>query len=288
VSESPPKSFVEPVRILSDLHLAHPASTIGRVSSLRPLLEGAGTVIFNGDTCEQCYHAWRDAGAEKLEELQALCAEVGATPIFLAGNHDPGISSAGWLELAGGALLITHGHAIFPTVAPWSHEYLRKKVAIRKVERERRADGAALRHRWETTRLITKLLMPDRPRRLGRKGRNYLLSAVWPPDRCFHILRIWLTMVGAADRFVARYRPGTQVFLFGHFHRAGVWKRSGRILCNTGAFMRGSTPLLAELREQRLAIFPVRHRGGSFRMGPLRSQIPRPLSNPPPSPPSCE
>ena len=40
----------EPVRVLSDLHLGHKVSRIDHVSALRPLIAGAGTVIFNGDT----------------------------------------------------------------------------------------------------------------------------------------------------------------------------------------------------------------------------------------------
>ena len=39
--------FEEPVRIVSDLHLAHPGCRVHDVAQLRPLLEGAGTMIFN-------------------------------------------------------------------------------------------------------------------------------------------------------------------------------------------------------------------------------------------------
>ena len=60
------------VRILSDLHLAHPASQIGSVESLRPLIAGADTVIFNGDTCEQTRVEWRKEGAERLAELERM------------------------------------------------------------------------------------------------------------------------------------------------------------------------------------------------------------------------
>jgi hypothetical protein len=45
-----------PIRILSDLHLGHRVSRIASAESLRPLIAGAGTVIFNGDTCSNGRH----------------------------------------------------------------------------------------------------------------------------------------------------------------------------------------------------------------------------------------
>ncbi len=273
MSESTPNAFDEPVRVLSDLHLAHPASLIGRVESLRPLVEGARTVIFNGDTCEQSYAGWRDAGDSRLAELTELCGRSGARPVFLPGNHDPEVAERGWCELAGGNVLVTHGHAVYPSVAPWSHEYLRKKKAIWDIVRERESGGEDLAYRWETTRIITHALKPNRTRALGEKGINYLLSAVWPPGRCFNILRVWLTMVGAADRFVTRFRPETGVFLFGHFHRPGVWQRRGRLICNTGAFMRGSRPLVAELQDGTMRICAVERVGEEFRVGAQRVKV---------------
>ena len=48
-----PSALPQPVRILSDLHLGHQVSRIARVSALRPLVAGAGTVIFNGDTWQE-------------------------------------------------------------------------------------------------------------------------------------------------------------------------------------------------------------------------------------------
>ena len=49
----------EPVRILSDLHLGHRVSRIERTSALRPLIAGAGTVIFNGDTWQELAEPFR-------------------------------------------------------------------------------------------------------------------------------------------------------------------------------------------------------------------------------------
>ena len=40
------------VRVLSDLHFGHSACVIDQAEQLRPLLEGAHTIVFNGDTLE--------------------------------------------------------------------------------------------------------------------------------------------------------------------------------------------------------------------------------------------
>jgi predicted phosphodiesterase len=263
----------EPIRILSDLHLAHPASKVDRVEALRPLLAGARTVIFNGDTCEQSCWEWREQGDEALVALKDLCAEEGVTPVFLPGNHDPEIADRGWLELAGGAVFITHGHALYPEVAPWSHEFLFRKDEVWNLVEERRRVGTDLSHHWETTRLVTEILKPKVARKLGKKGGNFLLSALWPPERCYNILRVWLTMVATADQFAQRHRPQAKLFLFGHFHRPGVWPRGSRSIINTGAFMRGAQPLVGELRDGWFRLRAVEQGGGEFRLGAARSTM---------------
>ncbi|NJM38529.1 MAG: hypothetical protein HC845_12090 [Akkermansiaceae bacterium] len=65
-------------------------SRIENVSALRPLIAGAGTIIFNGDTWQELAKVFLKRATEMLEELRWLCAEEGAEAIFLSGNHDPG------------------------------------------------------------------------------------------------------------------------------------------------------------------------------------------------------
>ena len=61
-----------PVRILSDLHLAHPGCRIGSIDDLRPLFEGVrDRIILNGDTCEQRNNRFVEDGAAWLEQLGA-------------------------------------------------------------------------------------------------------------------------------------------------------------------------------------------------------------------------
>jgi hypothetical protein len=114
----------ETVRVLSDLHLGHKGSRISQVSTLRPLIAGAGKVIFNGDTWQELARPFFQRASEMLEELKSLCHEEGAEAVFLSGNHDPGWPGPGWVELAGGRIIITHGDALLFDGSPWKREIL--------------------------------------------------------------------------------------------------------------------------------------------------------------------
>ena len=80
-------------------------------------------------------------------------------------------------------------------------------------------------------------------------------------------------MVGAAHRFVERFRPEAKVLLFGHFHRPGLWERGGRYLCNSGAFMRACRPQIAELNGGYRRIRQGRWDGSNYVPGDARAVI---------------
>ncbi len=137
-----------PVRIFSDLHLGHGASRISEVGSLRPLFHGAGTVVFNGDSWEELSEGWRKRSAEMLADLRGILAEEGCDTIFLPGNHDPGWEGKGWLELAEGRIVVTHGDALLRDGAPWKREMLASKAIVERLweENPEAATDAGARH----------------------------------------------------------------------------------------------------------------------------------------------
>src|SRR5947208_11977795 len=49
-------------------------------------------------------------------------AAEGVRAVFINGNHDPAISAASHIDLADGAVLVTHGDVLFHDVSPWSRE----------------------------------------------------------------------------------------------------------------------------------------------------------------------
>jgi predicted phosphodiesterase len=225
-----------PIRILSDLHLGHRVSRILRVESLRPLISGAGTVIFNGDTWQELALLFREKSIPMLEELKALCAEEGADTIFLPGNHDPGWPGPGWATLADGKILICHGDTLYAEGSPWSREALRMHADIHALWLRHQAAEHDLTARIQLAREIAHAIRAkEYPN--GKKLYQRVLEAVRPPRRAYEILRVWATQADTAADFAEKYFPSAEIVLIGHFHRPGIWHRKGRLILNTGAFM---------------------------------------------------
>lgn len=226
----------EPVRIFSDLHLAHPVSRIERVSALRPLLDGAGTVVFNGDTWQELTRAVRSRSAEMLGELRELCREAGCEAVFLSGNHDPGWPGPGWLALAGGRIAVTHGDALLFDGAPWKREILTNDWKVRELWAQHPEAGEHIGERLRLAREIARAL-PSQDDRGGRHWWQRAWDAATPPQRALRMLQAWCSQGSLAAGFCEQYFPTAEVIIIGHFHRHGRWRRGGRLIINTGSFV---------------------------------------------------
>jgi UDP-2,3-diacylglucosamine pyrophosphatase LpxH len=255
-----------PVRILSDLHLGHRVSRIASAESLRPLIAGAGTVIFNGDTWQELARQLRGRSAEMLDDLKRICAEEGAKPVFLSGNHDPGWPGPGWVELAGGKILITHGDALFPEGSPWSREALTRQEQVGELWKryasviDEPAERIALAREMA---LVLRAAEYPKGKRLWQRA----LDAVRPPRRAFEMLRVWATQADAAADFAERYFPRAEVVIKGHFHHSGIWRKRGRLVINLGAFMTPCRAMWAEYDGGLLRCGKVDERGPDYRLG---------------------
>ncbi len=257
-----------PVRILSDLHLGHRVSRIASVESLRPLIAGAATVIFNGDTWQELARPFREKSAAMLEELKELCGEEGVDPIFLSGNHDPGWPGPGWVELAGGRILITHGDALFDDGSPWSREALQRQDKVGVLwEKHRAAIGDPAARIVLAREMALLLRAADYPK--GKKIWQRALDAVRPPRRAFEMLRVWTTQADAAAAFAEKYFPKAEIVIKGHFHRAGIWHKRGRLILNLGAFMNPCPALWADYDGSQLRCGRVDESSSDYRMGKI-------------------
>lgn len=274
-----------PVLILSDLHLGHPASRVTRVEDLRPLIEGAGSVVFNGDTFQELAREFRERSREKLDELRDLCARLGVEAHFLSGNHDPGWPGPGWLELAGGRIVVTHGDAVFWQGSPWSRERYAREDQLEELWREhliRKDDaGERLRLAREVARTLRADSIP-----CGRSLPCRIHDALDPPRRGLEILRVWLTQADAIAGFAERYFPSAEVMVVGHFHRAGVWRRGGRLVVNSGAFLRPHAARWVEWSGDYLRVGRI-EMNGCYRRGGVNGvwHLPGPAEKPAPARP---
>lgn len=235
----------EPVLILSDLHLGHHASRVEGASQFRPLLEGMGTVVLNGDTFQELALDLRPRSEVLFGELKGLCRELGVEMVMLSGNHDPGWPGKGWVEMAEGRIVVTHGDSVFWTGSPWSRERFEREERLEDLWSEHHEAECDTGERLKLAREIALELRPGR----FRKGRSLLrrvVDALSPPRRAWEILKVWLFQVQAVSRFAERYFPEAEVLVIGHFHYSGVWVRDGRLIINTGTYVSPHHALWAE------------------------------------------
>lgn len=256
----------EPVRILSDLHLGHPASRVNSVDALRPLLEGAGTLVFNGDTWQELSRTYRESSARMLGDLQRACGELGADPVFLSGNHDPGWPGKGWVELAEGRVVVTHGDAVMWGGSPWSRESFQRAAQVRALWEEHREAECDAGERLQLAREMARVLKaPVIPK--GRRLWQRATDAISPPKRALMILHAWIFQADEAERFAERYFPRAEVLVIGHFHRAGIWHRGDRVVVNTGALVHPHAGRWVEWRGSMLRCGRILQVDGAFGLG---------------------
>jgi hypothetical protein len=58
--------------------------------------------------------------------------------------------------------------------------------------------------------------------------------------------------------------------LIGHTHYPGVWRRSGRIIVNTGSFLNYMRAQAAIIEGERLEVRWVNERNGNFTLGKVK------------------
>jgi predicted phosphodiesterase len=253
--------MAERILILSDLHLGRPDAVRAAVE-LAPLLDAADRIVLNGDTAELHHRRWRDAAARELDSLRNLVARRGTALTLLAGNHDPCIAAERTLLLCDGALLVTHGDAFHPAVAPWSIRADAMRAAWESAmagvpPEDRRtlaarlaAVDAAARAEWEGP-------VPDHTR-----VRDLLLR----PFAALRILHYWRSAPRLAAAFLRDTMPHVRTVVTGHSHWPGIATADGRTVVNTGAFGRPNTPHAALLEGRNLALHRIRRRNGAYRL----------------------
>jgi len=260
-----------PTLILSDTHLANPASHVRAPHMLRPLWRGMKRLIINGDAAEVHHPHWRAAAARQILELQQLCEQDGVALTLLSGNHDPFISDQRHLLLHDGEIFITHGDVLHPAIAPWSDHAHRladqMHQALMRIEPAARhtleARLAAAQHashmEWlfDTHRTyattVTKLLV--RPLTVAR------------------LLHYWWRVPQLADAFLRLHAPQARFMVLGHTHRQGIWAINNRVIFNTGSFSFPARPRAIVIADGTLAVHPIRRTREAFTLSeqPCRS-----------------
>ena len=236
---------------------------------LRPLIAGAGTVVFNGDTWQELSHEGRLRGAVMLKELDQMCQEMEVETIYLPGNHDPSIGSRHALEIHNGRVVIFHGDTVYPEVSPWSQHFIAKRDEVMSLIEQQDPMNMTFDARADLAQQVVRLMTPQKGRR--KSVFRYLIDTLWPPSRLWTLLTLPLYYREATARFTQQYFPKAEVVITGHFHLRSIAKRDGKCFINTGAHMVGCHSQVVEILNDQIFCMNVVHYGrGVIGFGGLR------------------
>jgi predicted phosphodiesterase len=259
------------IRIVSDVHYAERSSRVRSLGQLRPLLDGAASFVFNGDTLDTRPDRVPQRTADRRREVLEFFAGAGTPVTFLTGNHDPDLSRQHALELEGGRVLVTHGDVLFDNIVPWGRDAasIGEKVvaALAALPGD---SGKGLDGRLAAFRSVAATI----PQRHQSEPDPFLYAlrlagdTVWPPFRALKILRAWREAPGRAAALAQSHRPRARFIVIGHTHVPGVWRTaSGIVVVNTGSFCRPFTAMAAEVSPGWIRIRRIEERRGEFRPG---------------------
>jgi predicted phosphodiesterase len=242
------------------------------LGQLRPLLEGASSLVLNGDTLDTRPGKNPPRTAQMRREVLEYFGSVGTPVTLLTGNHDPDLSGQHALEFAGGRVLVTHGDVLFDDIVPWSRDapVIRRKIAAALAGLPADVAGTfeGRMAAFRSVSAATPQLHQSETNPL-RYAVRLASDTVWPPNRAFTILKAWREAPGLAAAFARSHRPKAAFVVIGHTHRPGVWTTpSGVVVINTGSLCRPFGAMAAEISEDSLRIRRIEARGGDFHPGP--------------------
>jgi len=263
------KQYIEPVVIISDVHITNSNGWKEQIDELRRLWATGGTVVFNGDTVGGKKASDGTSAEEILTYISEQCAKDGAEAVFLAGNSDYFLDVAKHLLLAEGRILITHGDVIFPQMAPWwdkAHLYrATRNSALRKMPQESRS---TLEGQLASTReAMAELANGNSCENNNGSFLNCIQRLQWwlaKPRRGWAIIQAWKKMPSMAAKFTAQYADEAKFIIIGHTHRAGVWQVADKIVVNTGSFAGFGQPVIVHFTDGKLLVQKLARRQNKF------------------------
>lgn len=265
-------------RIISDLHYGDRASLVRHLAQMRPLLDGVGHLVLNGDTLDTRPGPAPGETAELAATVRAFFAHHVPTTTFLTGNHDADFSPHHRLDLADGAVFATHGDILFDNLVPWSRDARTAGPRIAaELSRLPPPDRDDLDRRLAVYRRVAHSI-PQRhqaEKNALRYALRFLADTVWPPHRVLLIARSWQLLPARTFELVRRHRPRARFILTGHIHRPGVWTSPrGVTSINTGSFVPPLGGFAVDLSATALAVRRVEFRRGEARPGGRLAEFP--------------
>lgn len=253
------------ILVLSDLHMGLPGAPTP--ASIEPLLSGAEELILNGDAAEEASPRFAARAAAMVAELRDRCGRRGVRLVRIEGNHDP---STGELHAwrAEGAVLVTHGHAFHPAIAPWVPHAGFLASAFR-AHHDSLADAPEPERSLAAARAAS---LAERGIEEARAPFAELAAMALRPWTFPQVIGWWRMFPELSARFLERAadarrsagHPEPVVVVSGHSHKGGAWQVRGRLIVNTGSFTFPGRPHAATIGGDAVTLAPLVRRAGEW------------------------
>jgi len=239
--------------IVSDLHLGRPDGATS-AASFAELAEQCDRLIVNGDCAELHHERYRENAAIELARLREVCLVRGTKLELLAGNHDPYIGPR-VLTLASNRILVTHGDALHPALAPWSRAArVMRNTFLETFERERLTLGD------HEARFAAARAAAVAEWKFEGAGASHstAMRMLLRPIAAAKVLHYWWNYTTLVNEFARDYLPTAQTIVVGHSHRANMKQIDGRTIVNTGAYSFPGVPHALLLEGEQLSFHRLR------------------------------
>jgi len=246
--------------ILSDLHMGRPNHGVADPAMLRSLWQGADELVLNGDSAEVHDRTYRGNAARMMLKLQDMCEEDGVRLAVLSGNHDPLITDRRYLRLHAGEVFVCHGDMLHPAISPWTDHARRLTELHNEAKASLDPDAvASLDGQLDISQHASSRnwdhIGGDHPKRPPSAARDYLNKFI----KYAKVAWYWHTLPQRAIQFARQYTPDSRFFIFGHIHRAGVWRFGHQTMINTGSYHCPRNPHAVVLDDQVLSVYRVKY-----------------------------
>ncbi len=242
--------------ILSDTHLGRKQYAAMSADALRPLWQDAAHVIINGDVAEVHHREHWGEAARQTMQLFDLCDADGVSLTLLSGNHDPYLSDIRHLHLAHREVLVTHGDAMHPAVAPWSpaagriREAHQRAIASLKPEQRGHLESVLGASQYASHEEWTQLEQ--------EASHASILGMMLRPWALIKVLLYWYRFPRLAKKFADRFAPEARYIILGHTHHPGIWTIGGKTFINTGSFGFPGHPRAVILDDTTLSVWAIK------------------------------
>ena len=249
--------------VLSDLHLGLRGAP--EPAALAPLFDGAQELILNGDASESGTATLRAPSLEALARLEEVARAQGARVTHLAGNHDP-LAGELLAHRCEDAVVLTHGHAFHPMIAPWSPHADEVGAVFRRAHEA----APALAEPQRTLAAAQAAALHERERDAAKHPLEELLWTGSRPWKMLEVIGYWRIYPELGARFLEQCAAGApastkRILICGHSHRAGAWALRGGLMLNTGSFTFPGTPHAVLLEGDEAVLVPLQRRRGEWR-----------------------